>query len=169
MVKPKKKLHCNNVQLRGPEQEKIGRSFNQVTGERKEKVTPPSKLDFDSSHWKDEIETVPPPEKEQLDKEEKQILLDDSDRRVAIAYLFVHKHKGLQNPEDGKFVEKWNGRGGIIGKIRKDLGKKINSGMVIKNTLLEILLCYTNETKFDQKQMETRGGKKPPNFQLASI
>jgi len=63
MVKPKKKLHCNNVQLRGPEQEKIGRSFNQVTGERKEKVTPPSKLDFDSSHWKDEIETVPPPKK----------------------------------------------------------------------------------------------------------
>jgi len=71
--------------------------------------------------------------------------------------------------KDGKFVEKWNGRGGMIGKIRKDLGKKINSGMVIENTHLEILLCYTNETKFDPKQMEIRDGKRLPTFQLASI
>mmetsp|Transcript_41227 Transcript_41227/g.41858 ORF Transcript_41227/g.41858 Transcript_41227/m.41858 type:complete len:321 (-) Transcript_41227:11-973(-) len=167
--KTKKTLRSNNVQLRGPEQKKMGRPFNWVTGEQKKNVTTPCELDSDSSHWKDEIETVPPPEKEQLDKEEKQILLDDGDRHVAIAYFFVHKHKGLQNLKDGKFVEKWNRRGGIIGKIRKDLGKKINSGMVIKNTLLEILLYYTNETKFDPKQMEIRDGKRLPTFQLASI
>ena len=65
--------------------------------------------------------------------------------------------------EDGKFVQKWNIRGGIIDKIQKDLERKANSGMVIKNTLLEILLCYTNETKFDLKQMKTRW-KEAPNF-----
>eukprot|EP00593_Proboscia_inermis_P013644 CAMPEP_0171325954 /NCGR_PEP_ID=MMETSP0816-20121228/117138_1 /TAXON_ID=420281 /ORGANISM="Proboscia inermis, Strain CCAP1064/1" /LENGTH=157 /DNA_ID=CAMNT_0011825273 /DNA_START=248 /DNA_END=721 /DNA_ORIENTATION=- len=146
-----------------------GRPSKEVTGEWKENVTTPCESDSDSSHCSDEIETVPPPEKEQLDEEEEQMLLDDSDRRVAIAYLFVHKHKGLQNLEDGKFVEKWNRRGGIIGKIRKDLGKKANSRMKIENTLLEILLYYTNETKFDPKQMEIRDGKRLPTFQLASI
>ena len=66
-------------------------------------------------------------------------------------------------------MDNWRGRGGVIGKIRKDMGKKVNSGVHIETILSEVLLCHTNGTKFDPSRLENRGGKRPPQFATTSI
>ena len=71
----------------------------------------------------EEIETVVMKADDE-DDEKKEKLFDEVDRRVTIAYLFVNKYKGLENLKDGRPMDNWRGRGGVIGKIRKDMGKK---------------------------------------------
>ena len=66
-------------------------------------------------------------------------------------------------------MDNWRGRGGVIGKIRKDMGKKVNSGVHIETILSEVLLCHTNGTKFDPSRLENRGGKRPPQIATTSI
>ena len=62
-------------------------------------------------------------------EEKKEKLLDDVDRRVTIAYLFVNKYKGLENLKDGTPMDNWRGRGGVISKIKNDMGKKLIAGV----------------------------------------
>ena len=60
--------------------------------------------------------------------EKKEKLFDEIDQRVTIACLLVNKYKGLENLNDGRPMDNWRGRGGVIGKIRKEMGKKSTAG-----------------------------------------
>ena len=55
-----------------------------------------------------------------------------------------------------------NEQNGIITTIRKNLGlyNSFNHS-AIENVLHEVVLCYTNDTKFDPQALEHRGGKIP--------
>ena len=95
-------------------------------------------------------------------------ILSATTTRNAIAYLFINKYKGLRDTKEGT-VQTWNGKGGIIPKLRKDLGMKRNCGYDFNSVLMEILDCARSGKKFRPEIMETRGGKRPPTFKLDSI
>ena len=116
----------------------------------------------------DDTHSVATTDAEKAADDQKKRLLDATARRYTIAYLFVKKHKGLKKL-GGKLEKEWDGREGTIAKIRKDLGCATNfNKSSIKNVLLEVVLCYTNGTKFDPQVIEKRGGKRPPTFKLDS-
>ena len=90
--------------------------------------------------------------------------LDATAQQDMITYLFVTKDQGLTNLR-GKQEEKWNGRDGMIANNGKDLGCLVNfKTYSIENVLIEVVLCYTNGTKFDPKSVENRSGKRPSTF-----
>ena len=81
-------------------------------------------------------------------------------RRWGIFGLFVFKYKGL-SPPDGDFYKFWSGRGGIASKIKKDLEIPRNSGTKLIQLFEFILECHRNESDFDPRAFETRGGQRP--------
>ena len=95
-------------------------------------------------------------------------ILSSSTTRMAVAYLFVKKYDGLSN-SNGGIVSCWNGRGGIIPKLRTDLGMKKTCGYKFEPILMEILECARSGMKFCPEKLETRGGKRPCTFELDSI
>jgi len=99
----------------------------------------------------------------------KRKLLDASARQYTVAYLFAKKQQGLKKLGKGRFTEKCNKKNGMISKIRKDLGCWKNFRFSsIENVLLEVVLCYTNGTKFDLQATRQKGERRPPTFSLDS-
>ena len=62
---------------------------------------------------------------------------------------------------DGEQIKNWKGLGGVIPRIKKDLGYKHNSGASIERVLLEILLCESEGRRFDPKAIGRKGHKEP--------
>ena len=89
------------------------------------------------------------------------------DRKSAISFLFIRKYNRLEKV-DGKLDKNWKGKGGIISKIKQDLGYKDTSGTNIERVMLEVLLCEIQGGKYDPNTSESKEHK-TPTFSLDSV
>ena len=91
----------------------------------------------------DEIPTVD----EHFDRSKQSLFEISRDRRIAVAYCFFTKYGAVEDDEGSP----WNGKGGIISKIRSDLG--LRQTALIKNILEDVIDCknkgirYTGNSK----------------------
>ena len=93
---------------------------------------------------------------------------DANQTRAAIAYLFTEKYGGL-NRLNGDLMQNWKGKGGIISKIRQDLGYKRTSNIKIEKVLVQIVLCAREGRKFNPADLDGRTGNRSPLFDCDSI
>ena len=108
-----------------------------------------------------------------VDEEEEKSLklrIDSIALRYSIMVLFVNKYKALDNIEDGKDIQSgWNGRNGLIPKIKSDLGLKLSSSVKILPIFMEIVECARTGKVFDATNLENRKGHKPVIIMIDSI
>ena len=105
---------------------------------------------------------------EKLKNKEKIDHTANMDRKSAIALLFIKKYNGLERNMEGKIDKNWKGKGGIIAKIKNNLGYRKNSGTDIEKVLLEIVLCECQGRKYDPKASGSKGHR-TPTFALDSV
>ena len=90
--------------------------------------------------------------------------------RYAIMVLFVNKYKALDNVEDGKDMQKnWQGKNGLVSKIKADLGIAVSQKLQLVPVFLEIIECARSGKAFDASDIETRGGCKPVLIKINSM
>ena len=86
-------------------------------------------------------------------------------QRWSIFHLFVFKYNAMDAP-DGNYLDFWKGKGGVIAKIRKDLGMNVNSGFKFLPLFERILECIRTENDFDPSSVEKRGGVKTMTIRM---
>lgn len=71
--------------------------------------------------------------------------------RLAVAYLFCNKYRSSMDEDPSS----WKGRGGVVSKIRNDLGlhEKTNIHYILQNVLecRRLGIRYTGEINYDEK------------------
>ena len=81
--------------------------------------------------------------------------------RYGIMVLFVNKYSGLNTVQDGDDLQStWAGRGGLISKIKRDLGLQSTHPIKIRPILMDIVDCARCGRCFDPNFLEQRGGNK---------
>ena len=101
-------------------------------------------------------------EPHEIGEEEASQMKQEADRskvynvRRFITYLFRYKYNGLSNL-DGNLMSNLKARGGILAKIRKDLGVTYQSDRNIEKVMVHTLLCEINGTAFGPTDLDTRG------------
>lgn len=89
--------------------------------------------------------------------------------RHGVFVLFVNKYKALDNVVEGADVTAtWGGKGGLISKIRKDLGLSKDS-YSLRPILLDIVDCARCGKGFEPCQLEHRRGHRPIQIQADSM
>lgn len=89
--------------------------------------------------------------------------------RYSVLVLFVNKYHGLETITKGDDMQStWTGRGGIISKIKKDLGLTVNNPIKILHILMDIVECARCGKVFDPSFLENRGGHKQPVLKIDS-
>ena len=81
--------------------------------------------------------------------------------RYGVMVLFVNKYSGLNTVQDGDDLQStWAGRGGLISKIKRDLGLQSTHPIKIRPILMDIVDCARCGRCFDPNFLEHRGGNK---------
>ena len=66
-------------------------------------------------------------------------------------------------------MQNWKGKGGLISKIRHDLGYSRTTNIKIEKVLVQIVLCEREGRKFNPADLDGRGGNRSPMFETDSI
>ena len=89
--------------------------------------------------------------------------------RYGIMVLFLNKYQGLEGIKPGVDIQStWSGRGGIISKIKRDLGLMVTNPIKIIPILMDIVECARCGKTFDPTFLENRGGHREPVLKVDS-
>ena len=79
--------------------------------------------------------------------------------RYSVLVLFLNKYQGLDGIKPGVDIQSsWSGRGGLVSKIKRDLGLTVTNPVKILPILMDIVECARCGKTFDTSFLENRGG-----------